>query len=216
MSRSRVLIAAGLAAVAVVAVLLATGALSGSGKGGSAQASSPICLPSTLNHDARLAGTSIDVSPAPETGTANPHTQISFLGVPATQIHVVSVTAAHSGPHPGRLQAYSQGDGASFLPNAAFEPGEHVSVRATILATETSTGTRRGRTIAFGFRVDTPYSTTSIPPFPTLRPRPRTMRASTLCRAPRPRFSASRPPIATPGPATSSRPTDRARDNTGR
>ncbi|MGA9285907.1 MAG: arylsulfotransferase family protein [Solirubrobacteraceae bacterium] len=166
MSRSRLLLAPALAAVALVVVLLATGALSGSGKGGTAQASSPACLPSTLDHDARLPGTSLEVSPAPETGTANPHTQISFLGVPAGQIRAVSVAGAQSGAHPGRLQAYSQGDGVSFLPDAPFEPGEHVSVHATILATGASTGTRAGKTVAFGFRVDTPYSTTSIPPFP--------------------------------------------------
>ena len=165
MSRSRLLLVLALAAIAVVAVLLATGALSGSGKG-TAQASSPACLPSTLNHDARLPGTSLDVSPAPETGTANPHTQISFLGLPAGQIRAVSVTGTQSGAHPGRLQAYSQGDGASFLPDAPFEPGEHVSVRATILAAGASRSTRAEKTVAFGFRVDTPYSTTSVSPFP--------------------------------------------------
>ncbi len=31
----------------------------------------------------------------------------------------MSVTGTHSGLHPGRLQAYSQGDGASFLPDTA-------------------------------------------------------------------------------------------------
>ncbi len=166
MSRARLLITLAIAVTAiVVAVLLVTGALSGTSKS-AATASSPACLPSTLNHDARLAGTSLDVSPAPETGTANPHTQISFLGVPATQIREVSVTGTHSGPHPGRLRDYSQGDGASFLPDTPFAPGEHVSVRATILSAGTPTGTRRGKTVTFGFRVDTPYSTASIPPFP--------------------------------------------------
>jgi len=165
MNRARLLLASASLAVAAILVLLATGALSGSGKN-TAQASAPVCLPGTLGHDARLAGTSIDVSPAPETGTANPHTQISFVGVPSSQIREVSVTGTHSGPHPGRLQAYSQGDGASFLPNTPFEPGEQVSVHATILAAGAATGTRAGKTVAFGFRVDTPYSTTSVPPFP--------------------------------------------------
>ena len=165
MSRARLLITLALAAATIAVVaLLATAVLSGSGKTGTAQA--PACLPSTLSHDARLAGTSLDVSPAPETGMANPHTQISFLGVPAGQIRAVSVTGTSSGPHPGRLRAYSQGDGASFLPDAPFEPGERVSVRATILAAGTAAGTPRGKTVAFGFRVDTPSSTASIPPFP--------------------------------------------------
>jgi hypothetical protein len=167
MSRARLLITLAIAAAAIaVAVLLATDTLSGSGKGGAAAASSPTCLPSTLNHDARLPGTAIDVSPAPETGTANPHTQVSFLGLPGARIRDVSVVGAHSGAHPGRLRAYSQGDGASFLPNSPFEAGERVSVHATVLTDRSQAGTRTGKTIAFGFRVDTPYSTTSVPPFP--------------------------------------------------
>ncbi|MGA7703943.1 MAG: arylsulfotransferase family protein [Solirubrobacteraceae bacterium] len=165
MSRARLLIALGLAVVVLVVVLLATGALSGSGKD-AAQAIAPACLPSTLNHDARLPGTSLAVSPAPNTGTANPRTQISFLGVPAGQIREVSVAGAQSGPHPGRMRAYSQGDGASFIPDTPFQPGEQVSVRATLLATGTSTGTPVRKTVAFGFLIDTPYSTTSVPPFP--------------------------------------------------
>jgi Arylsulfotransferase (ASST) len=167
MSKARLLVVLAIAAAGVlVAIVLATGVLSGSGKSGASEASSPACLPSTLNHDARLAGTSLDVSPAPETGTANPHTQISFLGVPASRIREVSVTGTHSGPHPGRLQAYSQGDGASFLPEAPFDAGERVSVRATVLAARASTGTPRAKAVAFSFRVDTPYSTTTVSPFP--------------------------------------------------
>jgi hypothetical protein len=167
MSRARLLITLAIAAAAVaVAVLLTTGALSGSGKSGAAAASSPACLPTTLNHDARLAGTALEVSPAPETGTANPHTQVSFLGLPAAQIRDVSVVGARSGSHPGRLRAYSQGDGASFLPDSPFDAGERVSVHATIFAGRSQTGSRVDRTIAFGFRVDTPYSTASVAPFP--------------------------------------------------
>jgi hypothetical protein len=101
MSRARLLITLAIAAAAIaVAVLLATDTLSGSGKGGAAAASSPTCLPSTLNHDARLPGTAIDVSPAPETGTANPHTQVSFLGLPGARIRDVSVVGGHKSGHP--------------------------------------------------------------------------------------------------------------------
>ncbi len=63
----------------------------------------PPACPTTLDHSAKLAGLPVDVSPAPETGTANPHTQISFMGVPAINIHGVSVAGERSGPHPGRL-----------------------------------------------------------------------------------------------------------------
>jgi hypothetical protein len=119
---------------------------------------SPPCLPATLGHTAALPGTDVDVSPAPETDTANPHTQISFLGVPASEIRAVSVTGARSGPHAGRLLSYSQGDGASFLPNAPFDAGERVAVRAVI-------GTP-ARPTTFHFHIDTPYSTATTPEFP--------------------------------------------------
>jgi hypothetical protein len=116
---------------------------------------SPSCLPSTTDHDASLPGTSVDVSPEPETDTANPDTQISFLGVPATEISGVSVVGQNSGSHPGRLEAYSQGDGASFVPASPFDAGERVSVHAVIGA----------KHVTFGFRVDTPYPTAEVPAY---------------------------------------------------
>jgi Arylsulfotransferase (ASST) len=129
---------------------------------GSGTAASPRCLPATIAHSATLPGTSIDVSPAPATDTANPATQISFLGVPAAEIRAVSVTGARSGPHPGRLRAYSQGDGVSFLPDAPFDAGERVTVRA-LAASSGALGARR---LQYSFRVDTPYSTAHVPEFP--------------------------------------------------
>ncbi len=104
----------------------------GSGSSGSHSATSPACLPATVDRSAKLEGLSVDVSPAPSTVTANPHTQISFLGAPLTAIHGVSVTGQRSGPHAGHLYGYSQGDGASFVPNTPFDPGERVSVSAVI------------------------------------------------------------------------------------
>ncbi len=139
----------GLAAAIAAAVILATGALTGS-------SSAPACLPTTLDHSAKLPGLPVDVSPAPGTGAANPHTQISFLGVPAPQVREVSVVGRQSGPHAGRLQGYSQGDGVSFLPRSPFDQGEQVNVSATIAA----------RHVTFGFRVDTPYSVAGAGEFP--------------------------------------------------
>jgi hypothetical protein len=141
---------------ATVVILLATGAFSSAKSDGAA----PACLPSTLAVSAKLAGVPVDVSPAPESNAANAHTEISLLGVPAAQIHEVSVVGERSGEHAGRLHAYSQGDGASFVPDTAFDPGEHVSVHATI---GTATG---GKPISYSFRVDTPYSTAKVPEFP--------------------------------------------------
>ena len=121
---------------------------------------SPKCLSRTLTHSAALAGTRVDVSPEPESVTANPRTQISFLGVPASRISAVSVTGSRSGRHEGSLRPYSQGDGASFVPDEPFEAGEHVSVSASIAEggriTEAS----------FHFEVDTPYPTKGVALFP--------------------------------------------------
>jgi Arylsulfotransferase (ASST) len=168
-----------IAAVAIAAVVvLATGALSGGGKSTAHVAVSPTCLSSNLNHSAKLPGLPVDVTPAPETDMANPHTQISFLGVAAGQIHDVSVVGEHSGRHSGRLRGYSQGDGASFLPSTPFEAGEHVTVSATIStgqsgASGASSATEaNGKRVAFGFRIDTPYPTASVQPFPNPQPAP--------------------------------------------
>ncbi len=120
---------------------------------------SPPCLPGTLEHSAALPGADVDVSPAPATDTANPGTQISFLGVVAAEIREVSVVGSHSGAHSGHLRAYSQGDGASFAPDAPFDAGERVSVSALI-------GARgRERHAGFSFGVDTPYPTGGVPEF---------------------------------------------------
>jgi hypothetical protein len=129
-------------------------------------ASSPACLPASVEHSASLPGTDVDVSPEPETGTANPHSQISFLGTNVTGIRDVSVVGSESGTHDGHVRGYSQGDGASFVPEEPFDPGEHVLVRAVI-----GTG-NGGRQVAFGFRVDTPYPTAGVSEFgnPTAAP----------------------------------------------
>src|SRR5271154_6426917 len=132
-----------IAAGIVVAVLL--GGCGQTGSHSSAQSgSSPACLPAPLDHSAKLAGLGVDVSPAPETDTANPNTQISFLGAAPAQIHMVSVVGEQSGAHAGRLEAYSQGDGASFVPDTPFDPGERVTVSAVIGTTGNG-----GRPIAF-------------------------------------------------------------------
>ncbi|HXA53686.1 MAG TPA: arylsulfotransferase family protein [Solirubrobacteraceae bacterium] len=143
--------------------------------GASANSASPACLPATLVHSAALAGTGVDVSPAPGSGMANPRTQISFLGAPASAIREVAVVGARSGAHPGRLEGYSQGDGASFVPDTSFAAGERVSVRATIAADSADGGTANSaagpdsagaKRVAFSFRVDTPYPTAHVPEFP--------------------------------------------------
>jgi hypothetical protein len=160
-------IAAAIAAIALViaggaavGIAFAAGAFSSSSTSKQATAAAPACLPTGTAVSAKLPGVPVDVSPAPDTGAANPHTQISFLGLPASQIREVSVTGEQSGGHTGALHAYSQGDGASFVPSAPFTPGERVDVHAAIGAPSGSTP------VAFSFHVDTPYSTANVPEFP--------------------------------------------------
>jgi Arylsulfotransferase (ASST) len=159
---SRIVVLLIVAACAVAVLALATGALSGSHGSSAEDGVSPPCLPTTLEHDATVPGSSVDVSPEPETDTANPDTQISFLGAPASDIHDLSAVGQRSGDHKGRLRGYSQGDGASFMPNAPFAAGERVSVHALI----------SGKPLAFQFRIDTPYSTAATPEFPNPRAAP--------------------------------------------
>jgi Arylsulfotransferase (ASST) len=153
--RRNVLIILGVIVLVWGVLALALGSADLKLAGGSSHATasaSPACLPSTLEHSATLAGTAVDVSPAPETDSANPHTQVSFLGTPEGEIHDVSVVGAQSGAHSGHLRGYSQGDGASFTPGAPFDAGERVTVHASL-------GAGAGKQVSYAFRVDTPYST---------------------------------------------------------
>ncbi len=91
-------------------------------------------------------GGGLAISPAPNTPDASPGTQISVLGVPRRSIRGVSVTAASTGPHSGRLLAYSGHRGASFVLDQPLAQGESVSVAIRI----------RGRKpIDYGFTVAT-------------------------------------------------------------
>ncbi len=91
----------------------------------------PACGPATLDSSALQDG-AVTVSPLPGSRDAAPQTQISFLGVPAGELSVLSVTGTRTGVHTGRLAAYSLGDGASFLPSEPFAEGERVTVRARV------------------------------------------------------------------------------------
>ncbi len=90
------------------------------------------CTPATLNVSAVLPGTTLAVSPLPGSYDASARTQISLLGAPASAIVDVDVSGSQTGSHPGRLLAYSQGDGASFVPSQPFQPGETVTVRGAL------------------------------------------------------------------------------------
>ena len=102
----------------------------------------PACQPAVLNNSAQLAG--VTVTPAPESMDASFHTQISLLGVPASGLAVTEVLGSVSGQHSGRLTAYSQGDGASFIPDLPFSQGESVTVRAIVPAAQARQHASRG------------------------------------------------------------------------
>jgi hypothetical protein len=90
------------------------------------------CVPAQLNVSDVLPHTDLAVSPLPGSYDAMPQTQISFLGVPARDISDVSADGSLTGSHPGQLEAYSQGDGASFVPETPFKAGETVTVSGEV------------------------------------------------------------------------------------
>ena len=124
-------LSAGLAATLGLA-MLASGCAGASTDDAGASTASPSCEPPVLNVSAALAGARVTVSPGPGVRDASTTVQISFLGVAAGELSRVVVKGAHSGAHAGHLLAYSQGDGASFVPERPFDPGELVTVHAVL------------------------------------------------------------------------------------
>jgi hypothetical protein len=150
-------LAAGVALCALVLLVVAAGAASGHGGrhavAAAAPASAPACAPATLDVSARLPGTPLLVTPAPSSRDAMPQTQLSFLGAPASTLSNLRVQGALSGRHSGRLESYSQGDGASFLPSRPFLAGEAVSV----------SGDYEGSSFSYGFTVGEPDPIARLP-----------------------------------------------------
>ena len=105
-------------ACALVAVLGLTLSACGS------SAADPRLPTSVPAADTAAAGANaITVSPLPGTSDASPTTQISFLGGAGTTVTDVKVVGSISGGHGGKLEAYSTGTGASFLPVGPIRAG---------------------------------------------------------------------------------------------
>ncbi len=123
-------------AVVVLAALAAAVALLAAHSAGGHPRAAPSCVPPRLNVSEALAGERVTVSPGPQTRDASSSTQISMLvgvgGNTDPKLEDVSVSGSRTGLHAGRLEAYSQGDGASFLPDRPFADGERVSVHALL------------------------------------------------------------------------------------
>ena len=81
---------------------------------------------------AAQAAPAVAVSPLNGTPDASPYTQISFLGVAASEITRVSVVGSSTGSHSGSLKSYASATGASFLPTHRFAQGESVTASATV------------------------------------------------------------------------------------
>jgi hypothetical protein len=113
-------------------------------------APAPNCVPSTLNRSAVLPASNLSVSPLPDSLDSSPRTQISLLGVPAAGLSALSVSGSVSGKHSGHLIAYSQGDGASFVPSKPFTIGETVTVTGKLALTS------KTQAFAFHFTISTP------------------------------------------------------------
>jgi hypothetical protein len=70
----------------------------------------------------------VAVYPSPGTSYNLRGTQITFRGVPAGQIGQLTVAGSRSGAHTGKIEADSDGQGGSFLPDKDFAGGEKVTV----------------------------------------------------------------------------------------
>jgi hypothetical protein len=106
-------------------------ALGCSACGGVASTASPGTITPAADIGA-AASNPITISPLPGTEDASPATQISFLGGAGTQVSSVRVAGSASGAHGGRIESYSTGTGASFLPSHPFRSGERVTVHAMV------------------------------------------------------------------------------------
>lgn len=75
-------------------------------------------------------GSGLSVFPIPNASTASPGTEVSFRGLSGNELGTIEITASESGGHTGRLLPHADGQGASFVPDAPFHPGEQVTVIA--------------------------------------------------------------------------------------
>jgi Arylsulfotransferase (ASST) len=74
----------------------------------------------------------VSVFPIPGDRVATPQTQIAFRGVAESRLGRIRVVGSRSGRHAGRLEADSDGNGASFIPSTGFSPGETVTVSTSL------------------------------------------------------------------------------------
>lgn len=104
----------------------------------------------------------ISVFPTPGSRTASPDTQITFRGIAADRLGIISVTGSRTGARSGTVRSDSDGQGGSFVPTDKFESGEIVSVRTSL----NILGGRRG---TFSFTIATPHAWGPSAPVPSAK-----------------------------------------------
>lgn len=112
----------------LTATVLCAAAVSACGGSGSR----PSSASSSSSSSPTPAATAVSVFPVAGSRVATPGTQIAFRGTSAHGLGKVTVTGSSTGIHAGRLEADSDGRGASFLPDHPFTPGETVTVKAGV------------------------------------------------------------------------------------
>jgi hypothetical protein len=95
----------------------------------------------------------VTVFPIPGAREASPQSQITFRGIPISQVGQISVVGSTSGAHSGSLEADSDGNGGSFIPAAPFTPGETVTVTTHLNIADQASGAGGGN---FSFTVAQP------------------------------------------------------------
>ena len=103
----------------------------------------------------------VTVSPVPGGRWAAPEGEISLRGLPVDRLGAIEVSGSDSGRHTGRLETHFDGEGASWVPDEPFAPGEEVKVSTDL----TIPGARDGD---YRFWVSRPA--TPPPPRPAERP----------------------------------------------
>ena len=101
---------------------------------------------------ARAQPPSVSVYPSPNTASALPQTQITFRGIPASQIGAVQVVGSSSGAHSGTIRADSDGQGGSLILSQPFAAGETVTVTTGLNVVGGSSG-------SFHFAIASPFGT---------------------------------------------------------
>jgi hypothetical protein len=106
------------------------------------------------------AAPAVSVFPIAGDQVASPTSQLTFRGVPVTQLGAITVTGSESGTHTGRLEGDSDGDGGSFLPTKPFRAGETVTVKTALNIVGGTSG-------SYSFTVQTPANPVAARPLPT-------------------------------------------------